>query len=303
MMLRADVCPRTSSWCVSKMVPGASQVVAAVYNLFSGCSVHNAWVILLFNVTFVGLPPLVHAIFEKDLHESLLYLWPQLYSTPERKHPLSLAQFLLWEGHAVFQGTIFGFLLLFGATSGNWGGGLFDGQSAFGADGRTSSADELGFILAIAVVLTVTTKWALLVRNWTMIPAAVLLLSVGNFFGTLVFLDVFMCPGKVCMLPWACSLLCQCDVAALCGYGIPHEWAPYAETHDISAYCHMHTLSTRALARTHTHAHTHHARTHARARARTRTLEVLIIYPNTMTHMQSLAPYPLHVHPFPLNFP
>ena len=188
-------------------MPGTSQVVAAAYNLFSGCSVHNAWVILLFNITFVGLPPLAHAIFEKDLHESLLYTWPQLYSTPERKNPLSLKQFFLWEGHAVFQGAIFGFLLLFGATSGDAGGGLFDRQSAFGADGRTSSADELGFILATAVFLTVLAKWALLVRNWTVIPAAVIVLSLGNFFATLAFLDVYMCPGEVCMLPWARSLL------------------------------------------------------------------------------------------------
>jgi len=278
MRLRADVCPRTSSWCVSKMVPGASQVVAAVYNLFSGCSVHNAWVILLFNVTFVGLPPLVHAIFEKDLHESLLYLWPQLYSTPERKHPLSLAQFLLWEGHAVFQGTIFGFLLLFGATSGNWGGGLFDGQSAFGADGRTSSADELGFILAIAVVLTVTTKWALLVRNWTVIPAAVLLLSVGNFFGTLVFLDVFMCPGEVCMFqkkkeccPGPAPSFVNVMLRPCAGMGFPMNGLRMQRrmTYPRTVTC-THSPHARSRARTHTHTHTTHARTHAHVRAHER---------------------------------
>ena len=174
------------------------QVIAAVYNLFSGCSVHNAWIILLFNISFTGLPPLCHAIFEKDLDEKLLYLWPQLYCTPERQNPLSLAQFLLWEGHAVFQGAIFGFLVLFGTTSGSTGGGLFNGQSAFGADGRTSSGDELGFILATAVFLTVTAKLGLLTRQWTVVPAFVMFLCTVSYFGALAFLNVFMCPGGVC---------------------------------------------------------------------------------------------------------
>lgn len=173
------------------------QVVAAIYNLFSGCSIHNAWIILLFNISMTGLPPLCHAIFEKDLDDKLLYLWPQLYSTPERKQPLSLSQFLLWEGHAVFQGAVFGFFLLFGTTSGATGAGFVDGQAGFGADGRTSSGDELGFILATAVFLTVTIKLGLLTRQWTLIPAFVMSLCVATFFGTLAFLDVFMCPGQV----------------------------------------------------------------------------------------------------------
>ena len=114
---------------------------------------------------------------------------------PESSLPRTI---FLWEGHAVFQGAIFGFLLLFGTTSGSTGGGLFNGQSAFGADGRTSSGDELGFILATAVFLTVTAKLGLLTRQWTVVPAFVMFLCIVSYFGALAFLNVFMCPGRVC---------------------------------------------------------------------------------------------------------
>ena len=143
-----------------------------------------------------GLPPLIHAIFEKDLDEKLIYAWPQLYSTPERKRPLAVNSFLLWFGHAIFQGAIFGFLLLFGSSSGEHaGGGLFSGQSGFNADGTTSSADELGFILSTAIFLGVTAKLVLLVRHWTVIPVVTFALCLAVYFAMLVLLDGMFCPG------------------------------------------------------------------------------------------------------------
>ena len=37
----------------------------ALFNQFSGTTMHNAYIILAFNITMTGLQPLIHAIFEK----------------------------------------------------------------------------------------------------------------------------------------------------------------------------------------------------------------------------------------------
>ena len=168
------------------------QVVFAIYNLFSGSTIHNEVIILLFNMSMTGLPILFHTIFEKDVDESLLYAWPQLYSTPERKNPLSVREFLLWEGHALFQGGVMGFLLLFGTGSGSASGG-FEGQSAFDPSGRPSSADELGFILSTAVFIAVTAKLMLLTRSWTVIPVSIISLCVVVYFILLAVMNWMFC--------------------------------------------------------------------------------------------------------------
>ena len=41
------------------------QVIMALFNQFSGATIHNAYIILAFNITMTGLQPLIHAIFEK----------------------------------------------------------------------------------------------------------------------------------------------------------------------------------------------------------------------------------------------
>lgn len=80
------------------------QILFTFFNLYSSSSVYNSWVILAYNVLFTGLPPLILAVFEKDVSESVLDLYPELYCTPGRRRPLTAASLVYWEAHAVWQG-------------------------------------------------------------------------------------------------------------------------------------------------------------------------------------------------------
>jgi magnesium-transporting ATPase (P-type) len=65
------------------------QVIFAIYSLYSANTIHNEWIILAYNIAFTGPQPLVNAIFDKDLSEDVLELFPEAYCTAERKHPLT----------------------------------------------------------------------------------------------------------------------------------------------------------------------------------------------------------------------
>jgi magnesium-transporting ATPase (P-type) len=74
-----------------------AQIVFSFFSLFSGSSAANSWIVLSYNVFLSGLPPLVLAIFEKDISEDLILRYPEAYCTQDRRHPLSPLSFLAAE--------------------------------------------------------------------------------------------------------------------------------------------------------------------------------------------------------------
>jgi len=160
------------------------QVVFAVYNLFSANTIHNEWIILAYNIVFTGLQPLAVAIFEKDLPEDLIDLFPEAYCTEERKNPLTAYMLMEWEAHAVMQGILFAFAALYAVGSGG-----------YVADGLSVGIDSTGFILSSMVVWCVTLKYCVMLRSFTVMHYIAIWLSILGFYLGLIILNAWNSPS------------------------------------------------------------------------------------------------------------
>jgi phospholipid-transporting ATPase len=49
------------------------------YNGFSGQTLHDAWLITVYNMVFTAAPPFVIGIFEKDMDEASISKYPSAY--------------------------------------------------------------------------------------------------------------------------------------------------------------------------------------------------------------------------------
>eukprot|EP00960_Hanusia_phi_P075227 768392-Hanusia_phi.AAC.8 len=162
------------------------QVVYFFYTLFSSTTIYNAWIILGFNIIFTGLPPFALAIFEKDLTQEVIFLYPELYCCSDRKQPLSLRSFVAWELQAVLQGIVLTLGILYSMASYE--------VAPYEEGGQVSSADGVGMVLAEAVVWSVTLKIIVVLRHWTIITHICIWLSVFAFYMVLLTLNTYFCP-------------------------------------------------------------------------------------------------------------
>jgi len=158
------------------------QIVLAFFSRLSAQSFHNSWIILAFNIVFTGLPPIMLAVFEKDLSEELLYLYPEAYSAEERQNALSLSRFALWESHAIWQGVVIALALLYGLNDDSAGGNV--------------GLDHAGMLLASMIICTVTLKLGILIRYWTLITHFFFWGCLLASYIVLLLLDIVMCPDS-----------------------------------------------------------------------------------------------------------
>ncbi|KJE93765.1 ATPase [Capsaspora owczarzaki ATCC 30864] len=98
----------------------AAELLFAFYSGFSGQTIYDSVLLMLFNIVFTSLPALVHGMVEKDVSERSLLRYPRLYSSLKgpsaRISSKALGQWMLssfWHALVVF----FGGLLVFGGWS------------------------------------------------------------------------------------------------------------------------------------------------------------------------------------------
>lgn len=126
-------------------------------------------------------------IFEKDIPEDLIERYPELYSTPDRKHPLSGWSLVLAEVLGVGQGALV-FLFVFYAMD-----VLYDPTQTY-ADGFTSSIDINGMLIVPLIVGVVLGSASLRMRHWTVITIFGIVFSYFLAYMVLLVLNVLFCP-------------------------------------------------------------------------------------------------------------
>ena len=176
------------------------QIVLNFYSSYSAQSFHNSWVILGFNIVFTGLPPIALAIFERDLSEDLIGLYPEAYSTEERRNPLNLRRFLEWQSHALYQGVLIALFILYGLRGGDTGGNV--------------GLDHAGLLLGITLPFAVSLKMIVLIRSWNWITHFFLWGCLAATAATIVGIDYIFCPSS-----FAFS-----NVEPIQGCGVVRDW-------------------------------------------------------------------------------
>jgi magnesium-transporting ATPase (P-type) len=151
----------------------ATQVLFQIFNFVSGTTFQDQWVVSSFNVVVTAASPFLFGIFERDLDESTLARFPQVYASNRGDRLFSLRSvaeytFLygLWHAVCVFFGTFFGMGYL---------------TIPF-ADGRDGGFYMTGLASALMIVIITLLKFTLHshLLNWLIIAA--LVLSFAIFF-------------------------------------------------------------------------------------------------------------------------
>ncbi|KAM6912187.1 phospholipid-transporting ATPase VD [Xenentodon cancila] len=147
---------------------------------FSGSVMINSWVLILFNLVFTSVPPIIFGILDQDTPAEMLMKLPELYQALQSSKVYVPSTFWISVLDAFYQSLVCFFLPYFALA------GSDVGDLSFGSPINTSA---LLVILLHQVIESNTLTW---------IHAAVLLLSAGSYFVFAVLFGIFC---KTCSHP------------------------------------------------------------------------------------------------------
>eukprot|EP01126_Amoeba_proteus_P062321 TRINITY_DN8456_c0_g1_i16.p1 TRINITY_DN8456_c0_g1~~TRINITY_DN8456_c0_g1_i16.p1 ORF type:complete len:587 (-),score=124.71 TRINITY_DN8456_c0_g1_i16:61-1821(-) len=126
----------------------------ASYCRWSAQTFYDDWVMAGFNTVLVSAPPLVLAMFEKDLTENTILQYPEAYKELRDGLYFTPRTFLRWFCSALWHSTVFYFLFLFA---------LPDTMNSSGLTGNLWTSSTL---VATAAIITIVFKAALVTKYW-----------------------------------------------------------------------------------------------------------------------------------------
>jgi phospholipid-translocating P-type ATPase (flippase) len=126
------------------------------FNGFSGESLYDSWLITFYNLFFTSLPIFAFAIFNKDLDESFLLRFPELFSRSQQNKDFNYKTFLLWMADAVWVSCVFFFGTMY----------LF-GDGVLRQNGQVYGLFSMGLIALCICNSSVTLRIAFETNYWT----------------------------------------------------------------------------------------------------------------------------------------
>jgi phospholipid-transporting ATPase len=150
-------------------------------NMWSGQTVYEELFFISFNVIFTSIPPLVYALYERDVPEELIEKYPQLYREVKDGLFWNIKFIIRW-----FIVAICHTVVIFGVVY------YFNYEGAIDAQGRSTGYWVQCYLLSTPLLVTVLFKKAIISRFWISLTFFGLLFSlainVAIIFG-LVLLD------------------------------------------------------------------------------------------------------------------
>ncbi|XP_056281813.1 probable phospholipid-transporting ATPase VD isoform X3 [Pseudoliparis swirei] len=140
---------------------------------FSGSVMTNAWVLILFNLIFTSIPPLVYGVLERDIPAHTLMALPELYKAAQTSKVSAPYMFWITILDAFYQSLVCFFVPYFAFA----GSGV--GELSFGSP---INASALLIILLHQVIESHTLTW---------IHVLVLVLSGGSYVGFVLLFSLF----------------------------------------------------------------------------------------------------------------
>jgi len=125
----------------------------AFYCHFSAQTFYDSWVMAGFNTVLVSAPPLVLALFEKDLREHIILQHPDAFPELKRGLYLTKKSFSRWMISAIYHSIVFWF-------------GIYLLPAALHVIGTNAGLFELSTFVATAGITTIILKAALVTRYW-----------------------------------------------------------------------------------------------------------------------------------------
>ena len=129
------------------------------YNLASGQTLYESWMITLYNVIFTFIPPIMIGVTDQHLSARELDRYPRVYKLGQTSEFFNVKNFWGWTFNAIYHSLIL-FFSLYALV-------CMTGGDLLLSDGTVAGHWYLGTMLYIAVLLTVLGKAALILNTWT----------------------------------------------------------------------------------------------------------------------------------------
>jgi phospholipid-transporting ATPase len=150
-------------------------------NMWSGQTVYEELFFISYNVIFTSIPPLLFALYERDMPEELIEKFPQLYREVKAGLFWNFRYILRWFFVAMSH-----MLIIFGIVY------YFNIEGAIDIEGRSTGYWVQCYLLSTPMLVTVLFKKAIISRFWIWLIvggiAISLAINVGVIFG-MVLLD------------------------------------------------------------------------------------------------------------------
>lgn len=154
------------------IVYSLTQAFFSFYNGFSGQTIYDSWVIILFNMAFTFFPPLVMGIFDYDVRDGYLMKHPKLYA--ELRSPfavrMSRASSLLWMSLAVYHSWV----IYYGVYRGYM-------MDDYVSQGRVGGLWASGTTMMNVLLSVVITQSAVTFLSWTWLHVLSIVLSFAAY--------------------------------------------------------------------------------------------------------------------------
>eukprot|EP01124_Arcella_intermedia_P013940 TRINITY_DN20318_c0_g1_i1.p1 TRINITY_DN20318_c0_g1~~TRINITY_DN20318_c0_g1_i1.p1 ORF type:complete len:1088 (+),score=213.39 TRINITY_DN20318_c0_g1_i1:430-3264(+) len=152
------------------------QFYFAIFSGFTGQTLFDSWVISVYNLFFTSWPILIFAIFEKDVPETKLQKYPELYNRTQNNSDFNIKTFCIWTMNAIWHSLVFFF------------GTLLLWDPVMSSDGTTYDIWGFGNMVVSIVVVTVTLRLAIDTLYW---PWMMFVCSIGSIAIYFCFLFIY----------------------------------------------------------------------------------------------------------------
>ncbi|KAJ1566169.1 hypothetical protein HK096_002678 [Nowakowskiella sp. JEL0078] len=147
---------------------------------WSGQIVYEQMFFTGFNVVFTSLPPIILAIFERDVSEDRISIYPELY-----RESKGGVYWNLKEHFAMLLSSIWHSLALFGCV---W---FINSEGSLDPEGYSIGYWVQCYLFGTPMLLTVLLKCALMTKHWVWLSWTFLLISFALNIALMFFLEVF----------------------------------------------------------------------------------------------------------------
>ena len=193
------------------------QYAYGFYCLFSGRTVYDDFIVMLYNSLLTLLPPFFLGVFEKDIPEHMLLRHPELYRGVQSGKHLRVRDLLLWTLYGLYQVGVFLLVLTACLAPHALGArGIVGAESA-----SLSTLSAWATTIALCTLLTVGT---LVTRHWVVWTFVGFAASVAVYF-IYWAIAVLVAPASVLAGTMVHTLACPVFYLALIG-GVGLALAP-----------------------------------------------------------------------------
>lgn len=146
----------------------------AFYCGYSATTIYDDWIVTFYNIFFTSVPPLFYAIFEKDISEKMINLYPESFRFMQSGTLFCYSSLFTWMLSAIWHSLVF----FFGAVL------LLSNEPVLWT-GRTTGLRFMGNIASSIAIVTVILKMVTITNTWN------ILVHLGIWGSIAIYLLVF----------------------------------------------------------------------------------------------------------------